>query len=90
VGHWGQACNSAILRFIRADSVHWPDPRIAELQAYPEAISANPKFVIGPQQAPSESDLLQKAISSVAAIAPKVEGRITRVDAVKDESACPE
>lgn len=50
----------------------------------------NPKFVIGVDQAPSESDLLQKAITSVKAIAPKVEGRITRVDAAKEGTSCPE
>lgn len=39
-------------------------------------------------QQPSESDILQKAIASVPAIAPKVEGRITRVDAAKTQSSC--
>jgi len=46
------------------------------------------KQIITPDQGPSESDVLQKAIASVAAIAPKVEGRITRVDAGKDQNSC--
>jgi len=45
--------------------------------------------VIGADQAPSESDILQKAISSVVSIAPKVEGRITRVDTPKNQRSCP-
>jgi 5'-nucleotidase len=39
-------------------------------------------------QAPIESDILQKAIASVPAIAPKIDGRIKRVDAGKDQSSC--
>ena len=39
-------------------------------------------------QQPFESDILQKAISSVPAIAPAVEGRITRVDSAKSQSNC--
>lgn len=46
------------------------------------------KFLITAEQGPSESDILQKAIASVASIAPKVEGRITRVDTVKDQGSC--
>lgn len=39
-------------------------------------------------QQPLESDILQKAISSVPSIAPKVEGRITRVDVIRKQSSC--
>lgn len=39
-------------------------------------------------QQPFESDILQKAIQSVPAIAPTVEGRITRVDSAKNQSTC--
>jgi 5'-nucleotidase len=45
-------------------------------------------LVIRPEQAPSETDILTKAIASVPAIAPKTDGRIKRVDAVKDKSSC--
>ena len=48
----------------------------------------NATLLIRPEQAPSEADILQKAISSVRAIAPQVDGRINRVDAGKDQSAC--
>lgn len=40
------------------------------------------------EQAPSETDILLKAIASVPAINPKVEGRIKRVDAGKDQRLC--
>jgi 5'-nucleotidase len=40
------------------------------------------------EQAPSETDILMKAISSVPAIAPKIDGRIKRVEAVKGKSSC--
>ena len=46
------------------------------------------KQLITPDQCPSESDVLQKAIASVNAIAPRVEGRITRVDVGKDQGPC--
>jgi 5'-nucleotidase len=46
------------------------------------------KVLIGPDQAPSESDILQKKIGSVAAIAPKSDGRITRLDTPKDQKKC--
>ena len=36
-----------------------------------------------PERAPLDSEALQRAISSVRAIAPKVEGRIKRLDTVK-------
>ena len=39
-------------------------------------------------QQPFESDILQKAIQSVPAIAPILEGRITRVDSAKNQSSC--
>jgi len=48
----------------------------------------NPTFVIGAAQAPSESDMLQKAIQAVQSIAPKTDGRIKRIDTAKD-SQCP-
>ncbi len=46
------------------------------------------KILIGPDQAPSESDILQKKIAAVASIAPKTDGRITRVDTPKDQRSC--
>jgi 5'-nucleotidase len=46
------------------------------------------KLLVGPDQAPSESDILQKAITSVVSITPKVDGRITRVDTPKDQKSC--
>lgn len=45
-------------------------------------------LLIRPEQAPSETDILQKAIASVRAIAPKTDGRIKRVDSGKDQSTC--
>ena len=39
-------------------------------------------------QQPFESDILQKAIQSVPAIAPVLEGRITRVDSAKNQNSC--
>lgn len=45
-------------------------------------------LVLRPEQAPSETDLLLKAITSVPSIAPRTEGRITRVDAAKDQKTC--
>jgi 5'-nucleotidase len=48
----------------------------------------NATLLIGPAQAPSETDILQKAIVSVRAIAPKTDGRIKRVDVGKDQSNC--
>jgi 5'-nucleotidase / UDP-sugar diphosphatase len=46
------------------------------------------KVLIGPDRAPSESDILQKKIASVTSIAPKTDGRITRVDAPQDQKKC--
>ncbi|HXT62372.1 MAG TPA: 5'-nucleotidase C-terminal domain-containing protein [Pyrinomonadaceae bacterium] len=46
------------------------------------------KILIGPEQAPSESDILQKRIASVISIAPKTDGRVTRVDTPKDQNKC--
>ncbi|HEV8140743.1 MAG TPA: 5'-nucleotidase C-terminal domain-containing protein [Pyrinomonadaceae bacterium] len=46
------------------------------------------KVLIGPDQAPSEADILQKRIASVASIAPKTDGRIARVDAPNDQKSC--
>lgn len=48
------------------------------------------KVLVAAEQAPSESDILQKAITSARPIAPKVEGRVTRVDTPKDKRSCPE
>jgi 5'-nucleotidase len=45
-------------------------------------------LVIRPEQAPSETDILLKAIAAVPAIAPKTDGRITRVDAGKSQNTC--
>ena len=45
-------------------------------------------FLIRPEQAPSETDILLKVITSVPAIAPKSDGRITRVNAAKAQSPC--
>jgi 5'-nucleotidase len=45
-------------------------------------------LVIRPEQAPSETDILLKAIAAVPAIAPKTDGRITRVDAATSTSSC--
>ena len=45
-------------------------------------------FLVRPEQAPVESDILLKAITSVPAIAPQTDGRIKRVDAVKDKNLC--
>jgi 5'-nucleotidase len=45
--------------------------------------------IIPPERAPLDSEVLQRAISSVRAIAPKVEGRIKRLDTVrKKEPGC--
>lgn len=46
------------------------------------------KLLIPPETAPSEADILQKAISSVPAIAPKIDGRIIRADAAKESRSC--
>lgn len=45
-------------------------------------------FLVRPEQAPVESDILLKAISSVPAIAPKADGRVKRVDAAKGKNSC--
>jgi 2',3'-cyclic-nucleotide 2'-phosphodiesterase (5'-nucleotidase family) len=39
--------------------------------------------VLPPERAPLDSEALQRTISAVRAIAPKVEGRIKRLDTVK-------
>jgi 5'-nucleotidase len=44
--------------------------------------------LLPPEQAPIESDILLKAISSVRSITPQVEGRIKRIDAAKDQNVC--
>ncbi len=48
----------------------------------------NAPLVIRPEQGPVESDVVQKAIASAPAIAPKTDGRIKRVDAAKDQGQC--
>ena len=48
----------------------------------------NAPLLVPLEQAPFETDILLKAIGSVPAIAPKIEGRIKRVDAAKDQSSC--
>jgi len=48
----------------------------------------NKTFLVRPEQAPVESDVLLKAIASVRAISPKTDGRIKRIDAGKDQSSC--
>jgi 5'-nucleotidase len=45
-------------------------------------------LVLRPEQAPSETDILLKAITSVPSVAPKTDGRITRVDTAKDQKTC--
>ncbi len=45
-------------------------------------------LVTPPEQSPSETDILLKAIGAVPAISPKTDGRITRVDAGKNKSSC--
>jgi 5'-nucleotidase len=45
-------------------------------------------LVIPLEQSPSETDILLKAIASVAAINPKTDGRIKRIDAGKDQGSC--
>jgi 5'-nucleotidase len=45
--------------------------------------------VLPPEKAPLDSDAVQRAITAVRAIAPKVQGRITRLDTVrKSDPAC--
>jgi 5'-nucleotidase len=48
----------------------------------------NLKFLIRPEQNFSESDLLLRAISSQRAIAPKIDGRIKRMDKSTDPNSC--
>jgi len=43
--------------------------------------------VLPPERAPLDSEALQRAISSVRSIAPKVEGRITRLDTMRKSAA---
>jgi 5'-nucleotidase len=45
-------------------------------------------LLIRPEQAQSESDILQRAIAAVPAIAPKTDGRIKRIDAGQDQNPC--
>ncbi len=46
------------------------------------------KFLIQSEQGEIESEILQKAVSSVRSIAPKTDGRIKRLDTPKDQSSC--
>jgi len=48
----------------------------------------NAKVLVGPDNGPAEAEVLLKAIASVASIAPRVEGRITRVDSSKNSTSC--
>jgi 5'-nucleotidase len=41
------------------------------------------RVILSPEQAPLDSEVLQRAISSAGSIAPTVEGRIKRLDTVK-------
>jgi 5'-nucleotidase len=45
-------------------------------------------FLIRPEQAQVESDILLRAISTGRSIAPRTDGRIKRVDAGKDQNSC--
>ncbi len=45
-------------------------------------------LLIQPEQAQSESEILQKAIASVGSIAPQIDGRIKRIEAAKDQNPC--
>jgi 5'-nucleotidase len=45
-------------------------------------------FLVRPEQALVESEILLRAITAVPAIAPKIDGRIKRVDATKDQNPC--
>jgi 5'-nucleotidase len=51
------------------------------------AMLKNSKIVIPPDQAPIDVDVVKKAITSVKAIAPKVEGRIKRLDTAGKSAA---
>ena len=44
------------------------------------------KVLIGQNDGPLEADVLMKAIQSVPSIAPKVDGRITRVDEAQNKA----
>src|SRR5262249_8887180 len=48
----------------------------------------NARVLRGSDNGPAEADMLLKAIASVGSIAPKVEGRITRVDSPKNSTSC--
>jgi 5'-nucleotidase len=48
----------------------------------------NAKMLLGPDDAPMEAEVLMKAVTSVPSIAPKVDGRITRVDTAKNQATC--
>ena len=45
-------------------------------------------FLVRPEQALVESEILLRAITAVPAIAPKIDGRIKRVGATKDQNPC--
>jgi 5'-nucleotidase len=45
-------------------------------------------FLIRPEQAQLETEILRKAIAAVPAISPKLDGRIKRIDAAKDQNPC--
>jgi len=46
------------------------------------------KVLVGPDNGPAEADVLLKEISSAGTIAPRNDGRITRVDVAKDQTNC--
>jgi 2',3'-cyclic-nucleotide 2'-phosphodiesterase (5'-nucleotidase family) len=46
------------------------------------------KFLIQPEQGQIESEVLQKAVSSVRSIAPQTDGRIKRLDPPRDQTSC--
>ncbi len=48
----------------------------------------NAKLLIRPDQAATESDVLQKTISSVPSITPKIDGRIKQIDEIKGQTSC--
>jgi 5'-nucleotidase len=49
----------------------------------------NAKLLLRAEAASTESDILQKAISSVSSIAPKIDGRITQIEPPRNQTSCP-
>ncbi|MDX6384627.1 MAG: 5-nucleotidase / UDP-sugar diphosphatase [Blastocatellia bacterium] len=48
----------------------------------------NAPLLINPEQGPSETDILLKAIAASPAIAPKIDGRIKRIDVPRGQTQC--